>query len=464
MSDHLPDDVRLWPRDPSQILGVTLPCDPAIVRKAYTRLIRKFKPEQFPEHFRLIREAYDVLKRDAVFWSYAHPPAQATPEQPDDEQASNETAAPLPVPDVPTLPIPSQLDPLQLLWDKACAGADEEAYRGLRELYDINPQQAELAARLYALLLANPDMDHVRTPCDWLVRGLQHEGPWGCCRTLYRREIDDNPEEVLSDRFQRLLDNEPQVFNLAEFLAWRWEAAQRLDRLDVIADDLSGFGRRLERESEDLYVRILLRAADFLAWRRSRDFDEICRHIDGHVHVHIALGEEISRLDFLREMSVSWRNFGSDELDWLPLAKAAPLAWTSPFENRHRILQYCRPIAERPDEFLHHLDDFFQQMPLVAVHLAQTIGWLWPMPAEPRDERTLAAAVRDGLGGIDLPLSEGSYRMYRKHLQRFCLSESIAPETVAHLLNPDGASFFFQRIDADWPLRLLCLVHRLIWM
>jgi molecular chaperone DnaK (HSP70) len=38
-----------------------------------------------------------------------------------------------------------------------------------------------------------------------------------------------------------------------------------------------------------------------------------------------------------------------------------------------------------------------------------------------------------------------------------------APETIASLRSPDRTSFEYQRILDDWPLRTVCLAHRLIW-
>ena len=65
MSDHaLPDDLSQWPSDPHELLGVAHGVAPRELRRAYTRLIRRYKPEQHPEHFRRIREAYeDCLQR-----------------------------------------------------------------------------------------------------------------------------------------------------------------------------------------------------------------------------------------------------------------------------------------------------------------------------------------------------------------------------------------------------------------
>ena len=121
--DHLPDDLRQWPRDPYQVLGVASPCDPREARKAYTRLIRRFKPEQYPDHFQRIREAYDAIQRDALFHS-TFPPAETT-----------DTAGDVAEPWAPDLAIPSVTpDLLPILWDKACNGQEAEAYRRLAAL------------------------------------------------------------------------------------------------------------------------------------------------------------------------------------------------------------------------------------------------------------------------------------------------------------------------------------------
>lgn len=57
MTDHLPERLGDWPDDPYQLLGVDRSADVTSVRGAYTRLIRKFKPEHSPDEFQKIREA-----------------------------------------------------------------------------------------------------------------------------------------------------------------------------------------------------------------------------------------------------------------------------------------------------------------------------------------------------------------------------------------------------------------------
>jgi hypothetical protein len=52
-SPDLPDDPRRWPGDPFELLGVARGAVEIEIKRAYTRLIRRFKPEHHPEEFRL---------------------------------------------------------------------------------------------------------------------------------------------------------------------------------------------------------------------------------------------------------------------------------------------------------------------------------------------------------------------------------------------------------------------------
>ena len=449
---HLPDDLRRWPRDPYQVLGVAPRCDPLTARKAYTGLIRHFKPEQFPEHFRLIREAYDTIKREVQFFGSINTDAAADTGPPDT------AAQPSSGPDRPRQP-----DALEALWDRACDGQEEEAYRRLREMFETNPQGSELPARLYAILLANPELDLRNAPCDWLVRGMRAEGPGGPCRQLYRREIGDHPEEALSDRLLGLLDAVTPPRGVSEFLAWRWEALLRLDRLELIAADLTRAAPRLEHEDEEGWVRLLLKAADYLAWHSSSGFAKLCADIDGHVHVHSALGEDLARLDFLRELSHSWHQLRSSGLPDVPLLGVLPLTWTSPFENRHRILAQCRDLAENPEASLAKLDEIQRRAPLALAQLGQSLAWVWYAPPDPRDDSALLSAVNDHLGGLLQPVGMSDYALYRPYLLQMCFAEVLAPETAAQFLSAERAAFAYQMILDDWPLRTVCLAHRLIW-
>jgi hypothetical protein len=449
-ADHLPDDVRRWPRDPYQLLGVNAQSDATEVRRAYSGLIRRFKPEHAPEQFRLIREAYDSVRRQLEYRRLAAADGQlenldATPSG----QAVQEAAA--------------GDNHLQIVWDMACNGREQEAYRELQALAQAAPDDSEPPALLYCLLLANPELDPAREPCDWLVAGMRNSDSRSLCRQFYRREILDRPEEALSDRFLRLLEGPVPIPRLVELLEWRWQAAQQIDQLDIITPDLNRLGRRIEREDAEAWMRLLLRAVDYLAWFRERSADELCELIESRVDMHNRMGEEIFRIDFLRAMAAGRPGAlrgGSGHRPWWEIL---PFSWTNPYENRNRILPHLLKWANDPESALEELDEINSRAPFVIVHLGQTLGWLAfaaPRAHEIKDLGTLFATYFDG---VRHPVSEPDYFLFRWYALRFCIAEFISPETLSSIFSPRQETYLSQRLLDDWPLRLVCLAHRYAW-
>ena len=88
MSDsHLPDDPAQWPANPFTLLGVDQKVDRRELRRAYTRLIRRFKPEHFPEQFRRIRDAYESVERYLQYREFRVVAIPSAEEIPADEAA-----------------------------------------------------------------------------------------------------------------------------------------------------------------------------------------------------------------------------------------------------------------------------------------------------------------------------------------------------------------------------------------
>jgi curved DNA-binding protein CbpA len=48
--------------DPWEVLGLTADCDDEAIRRRYLELVRQFPPEQNPERFAQIRQAFESLK------------------------------------------------------------------------------------------------------------------------------------------------------------------------------------------------------------------------------------------------------------------------------------------------------------------------------------------------------------------------------------------------------------------
>ncbi len=95
MSDcHLPEDPARWPTDPFAVLGVDRQVDRQELRRAYHRLIRRFKPDHCPAEFRRIRDAYEHLSQYLEFREYRVFEAPAAKPEPADEADEPATAPP----------------------------------------------------------------------------------------------------------------------------------------------------------------------------------------------------------------------------------------------------------------------------------------------------------------------------------------------------------------------------------
>ena len=198
--DRLPADLSAWPRDVYELLGVRRGVSRRELRKAYTALLRQFKPEHHPDHFRRIRDAYEAVLRNVEWQERQQPPA---PEEP-----ANDSVPPVnfsrftTIVDAnaaanPSHPIRHSNEPpranarrtgglgwdawhdrFETLWNQAVAG-DRDAYERLAGLEPLNSERRELYVRLYWLLVVWPELDPRREPCDWLVRGTAPAGSRG---------------------------------------------------------------------------------------------------------------------------------------------------------------------------------------------------------------------------------------------------------------------------------------------
>lgn len=450
---ELPEDLNRWPKDPYKLLGVSPGVHPKELRRVYTRLIRAYKPEQQPDQFRRIREAYELIMRQVEFWHSVHGPS-GEPEPEPNATDANQVADQ----QTPTAWQSTATDEdVDRLWQQACAGQEAEAYRGLEELIETQPQRTDLRIRLYWLLTLNPDLDEVRYPGDWLVPGLLQHGLGGPLWELYRREIYDDPEEATTDRFQKLLELPLSTAGLTDVLECAWQAVSRLGRADLIQQDLEEIAPRY-RVDDDNYLRLLILAVEQLA---SID-DPRARHVTGWIgeqlkrfeHSQIRLAAELDRLEFLIKFVQDlndlrlWQTPPSDKL-----LRLTALSLSRPIiEIRQLAWQVLHELAMNPAEGLSQLDRMRRSAPTVLSQLEIALllfqGTLPPPPEESRYAEELDELIQRFLDQVESWLVP-DYQAFRSRYLTFCIQEAIPPELLAQAAN-------------DWPLRIVWHACRLL--
>ncbi|HEV3344318.1 MAG TPA: hypothetical protein VG125_28340 [Pirellulales bacterium] len=476
MSD-LPEDVRRWPSDPFQLLGVPRDVPPRDLKRAYTRLIRTYKPEHAPEEFRRIREAYDAVRQFVEMFgtlrqaapSAAFESGDASPDvaaRPRESRGSDQAARPVGK---------SLNEQLEECWQSAIDGDSIRAYRELERLHATAPQDARITARLYWLLTVVPELDPRRTACDWLVAGLRRNGLSGPLRELYRRELTANPDETLHQRCLELIDAVPVSPALADLLECRWNAvAGREQAAEVIRADLARLRERFLAHDDALWARLVFSAVDrvaFLDTAASRDLMARCQHdLEILSHLHLRLSAAFDRFELLQTIAASSRTILQQGAMWhADFIEVVRQAWSLPIEElRPKLMAYLATVAARPGQLLHNFDAVRQVASPLLFQFRRALALLDSTTEPPADARSENDIHELALSfARDTPGSK--YGEWRPQLLDFCLREVIMPEQVAAALAGHvefqliAEQHLSQAAASDLPLVCVCHSCRLFW-
>jgi hypothetical protein len=482
MSDsHLPEDVNQWPEDPHAILGIVHGADYRTFRRAYAGLIRRYKPEQFPEEFRRIRDAYEALK----FW-FEMPDeirarireSSASDDEPDVislaqyEEAPSDTAA---EPERPSGPSFEQV--VESLWQEANRGELDQAYRGLVELERQSPGREETCVRLYWMLALWPGLAPEKRAVEWIVRGLNCNGLAGRLLELYHNELEEDPDEAEGDRCRGLLSVAAPAARTAELAAARWAAARPANRSILIVQDLPELEPRLA-DDEDALAMLRIAALGHLAWENTpeiREWMNRCRaRLEDCAAANHRMAHALTRCDFLVELAAQRERLrvgvGAPYEFGMHLYALLPALWNRPIDAvRLPLLDLLAPLVESIAKGLEIFDRLHSEVAAVLHELGQGIGNLyghspcsWNRPDLDRLQQA-GVGLAQALPGLKL----NGYDAIRPVLLRFCLREGITPgqcvELLLRLTNNPHVSEVAQQMAADAPLQYLGMANLAFW-
>jgi hypothetical protein len=479
-ADSLPDDLNLWPHDPYELLGVEPGCDARSVRLAYTRLLRTYKPESAPEQFRRIREAYELLTdygrydgcSDMSYWSLG--PFGPLSEEPESDESPEDSTdeAPKRHDRSATRQDRENRQALAAAWHRACDGDRKGAYQVLKEYRERHPSRGATYPMLYWLLTVDPTIDSVRSPREWLARGLLAAGWQEPLDQLYYRELTLHPREVLTARYARLMSADHGEAALPALLALRWATfGTRVGGPSQLADDLEK-ARTKFGEDPRRWVRLLLEAVRHLAW--------LCGGESGHEQFS-RYRRELHTFDFL-QWELQWE---FEQLDMnlevaracgrLPKTKHAA-RFRALFEcharqpvslTRHLLMRWLRPLAIWPHMALRRLDKLHARSEFLAEHLLAIVASFAPPHADPsRDQVRRLQPIADAL---HYAMRCVPYESLRPAILGFCIRQAISPETLATAMLGESDSVTRDRVERqvqlhdDFPLRTICLALRFFW-
>ena len=448
MSDsHLPDDLAAWPRDPYQLLGIARGTPAREAKHAYRALIRRYKPEQAPEAFRLIRDAWEAVERMSLTETEL------------EIEFDDESELLVFEPAVPTPVAPD-------LWDQMMAGSIsvDETYQALTDRVERGSRAEDDFLQLAWLLTNFPRLDPTNGPGGWLIVGFLTCGPTAVrLGEWLRRQTDADPEWAVAAPFGVLLARPMPIAATTWVVAGRWRAARRLGRWDQIQADIATLREWVPEVAVEGWPALLILAAENLTW--INDPARILRvayleEAEEVAHNHaLDLDDALARYEYADGVAG-----GLYELAWEQVAngRLPPLLrdhWDSPGPGRRQALQQFAPwLADWPKNGLRQLDKGFKVAPAV-------LGLLWDFlgghrSLAPADPTTVHAVGRFVLGRAIFP-----YSRFRLKLLDYCLAERISPEVVARALEDrteltlTNGLHLGLTIGRDWPL---LTVYRLV--
>jgi hypothetical protein len=351
----LPEDPSDWPDDPFAILGLDRTAAAIEIKRAYTRLIKKYRPEQYPEEFRRIREAYDSCTAASRWILDAGFDSAPTP-------ASESTLPPL---------ASVATDEAVELWSLA-ESDPAAAYKGLAQLAEREPERADLPLRLYWLLSLDADLDSWRTRHDWLAMALRRSRLAGPAAELYRRELRTDPETALDSKsFIGILGANASPFDKLIVAQHRLSAAGRSHTWSPLSDDIAELAQSLPMANEEAWLSYLATAHEWAAWDRPNPlYGQIRDELKKMEHLELPQAHVFDRIENTRNVSKGWANRASVLLSgaWMRLV---PLAWADGVAEREEVRRAVQEVNEtQPLAALNSFDRLNQEFgPYVAFAL-----------------------------------------------------------------------------------------------
>jgi hypothetical protein len=479
--EHLPEDLDRWPDDPHELLGVAETADRRTVRRAYTRLIRRYKPEHHPQHFQKIRDAYEVALRIADY--YEQVPNEPEPSEEDLPQdfppveSSVESSSEGTEQRTSPFAEPSLEDQCEEMWRVACDGDLPTAYARLLSLRERHFAHEEICLRLYWLLAVSPELDAGRDPCEWLIESLRADGNAGRSYELYCRELIDRPAEAALARCRSLLTSNLRVGFLSGLAEHRWTALGRLRHWEQIVSDVAALREQWPLDESELWANLLISAIDQLAWgegdgngnvveRARRSYLDELEH---ETQLHSTLEYALVRVDLLVAASDGWRHLrlkSNTPSAWIDLL---PLCWNGPRHELHRrMIPVLYDIAKNPATGLSQLDRMKDWSGATVQLLTEAVESFW------YETRTDEFSDSDEEAAGDLVRQffrqhTGSYERTRTQLLEFCLRETISPDVVGTVADDPagrivtGSDSVTDHVSVDAPLRCAYAAHRAFW-
>lgn len=395
MTDHVPENLNDWPDDAWQLLGVDRGADLKSLRRAYTRLIRKFKPEHSPDKFQKIREAYDAVRKlaelkeqfeladDSAIRLVSPNAGETNAESAGQfDPANGSTSDRSSLADSRWVSTDSSTHDLDETWRLALDGDIAAARRGLEQLHTRMPDNEDVVARLYWIRKITPS-DSTENLIEWLIGIVKRRGPRGRPWQFLLTESAWNSRETLRDDIIDLACTGPQTERLVPLLLIRWKRMSRVLSWKTIRNDLDLIRDQFLLDSPVLWVELLVSALQIVVWAETVPDDlleELVNEISQFEELHLQHPQIFDQLEELVEIrqelqqAFQYRAFTLVSQSALSLIRAELLGRDT--EADERLLDLAQQWQASPGAALTDLDRLAQKSPAIFIQLLHCVSRL----------------------------------------------------------------------------------------
>jgi hypothetical protein len=280
---------ELLPHDPEPFFELSGEYDLRDLKRKYNRLIRRFKPEKFPDEFKRIRAAYESLS-DAL--RYNLPTRRVEPSAL--SGLAEEVAASLArtESDDPTLTesthVSRAADPAEPLHERIATVSPQDLYAELKaQLQHEQPPTRYFHLAVLSDVVVEPgsaESDN-ESFLGWILAGIeQHPGDWGLTCLLREYLSQDLSTEEIAELLPRIVQvTPPDRFRYATERAW--DFLLRNAPFEVFRGCFEQCAARLDTSVDDSQLIFYLHVLKPALWKADDDWlREIVATLEDYFH------------------------------------------------------------------------------------------------------------------------------------------------------------------------------------
>jgi hypothetical protein len=257
-NQSLSENLEDWPVNLHEHFGVETNATERDLRRAYHRLIKVYRAEEYPNHFRKLTESYETLRAQIAYQESLTQKAEQ-----DDDNDVGWFPSPPPDRNPPESQSPSTetISQSLMIWERAGDERLGTVITQLEKYCQISPREEEATLQLFWLKKIHDG----KPPFEFLENYLANVGLTGRAFQLYLNELDRVPEAATRAGCKSLLKQSANDPRLPELTRLVWFLQYHQKKIGLIEKDLDSLRDELIYDHPSVWKELIYQAAEIIA-------------------------------------------------------------------------------------------------------------------------------------------------------------------------------------------------------